>query len=45
MSCDPSAGGGGVRVRLSESRRINLRVDAALARGEHGAYLGLGEAF
>ncbi|MCA9542773.1 MAG: hypothetical protein KC613_00230 [Myxococcales bacterium] len=37
--------GAGVRVLLSEARKINLRVDGALARGEHGAYLGLGEAF
>lgn len=37
--------GAGLRVLLSEKRRINLRIDGALARGEHGAYLNLGEAF
>lgn len=39
------AGGGGLRVLISKERRINLRIDGALARDEQGAYLNLGEAF
>lgn len=39
------AAGGGLRVLLSEKRRLSLRIDGALARDEQGAYLNLGEAF
>jgi outer membrane protein assembly factor BamA len=39
------AGGGGIRVRLSQADRVNLRVDLGFGPGESGVYFALGEAF
>ncbi len=39
------AAGGGLRVRISRNDRLNIRVDAAFAKGSSGYYVTVGEAF
>jgi outer membrane protein assembly factor BamA len=39
------AGGIGLRYRVFRDRRMNIRLDAALGRGDGGIYLGILEAF
>lgn len=39
------AGGIGLRFRLFRDRRVNLRLDLAAGRNDHGMYLGILEAF
>lgn len=39
------AGGGGLRIRISNQDRINLRLDAAFGSGTSGYYVTVGEAF
>ncbi|KPL13423.1 MAG: hypothetical protein AMS26_14505 [Bacteroides sp. SM23_62] len=39
------AGGIGVRFKLFKDRRMNLRLDLAVGRDDHGIYLGILEAF
>jgi outer membrane protein assembly factor BamA len=39
------AGGIGVRYRIFKDRRMNLRLDLAAGRNDHGIYLGILEAF
>jgi outer membrane protein assembly factor BamA len=39
------AGGVGVRFKLFKDRRMNLRLDLAAGRNDHGIYLGILEAF
>ena len=39
------AGGIGVRYKIFKDRRMNLRLDLAAGRNDHGIYLGILEAF
>ena len=41
-----TSGGGGIRYRMSEERRVNFRIDYAAGEGNsEGLYVGLSEAF
>ena len=37
--------GGGIRVALDESEKLNIRVDVGFGQKESGVYLNLSEAF
>lgn len=39
------AGGGGLRIRISKTDRVNIRLDAAFGPGTSGYYVTIGEAF
>lgn len=39
-----AAGGGGLRVNVGQTQRVNIRVDGAVAPGSTGLYLTIGEA-
>lgn len=39
------AGGGGIRISINKSERLNLRLDAAVGKNSHAFYILVGEAF
>ena len=45
LQCLKYSFGGGVRIALNETERLNLRLDYGIAQGSQGFYLQLGEAF